>query len=361
MRIILFTDSLGAGGAQRQLAGLAVMLQEHGHDVVVSTYHPMDFYKSYLDENRVPNEIIPNACSHIERIWSVYKYLKDKSPDWVIAYQETPSLVACLSKFLGCNFKLIVSERNTTQINGAKERVRFFLYRYANYVVPNSYTQGDFLTLHYHWMKDRIRVITNYVDLKKFTLTPHKRNVIPEILIVGSVWEPKNAKGFVEACRILKQRKVVFHATWYGLSASYSKYEKTVITLLKKYDLENVLCFKNKVKDIDVEYKKADYFCLPSFYEGTPNVICEAIACGLPVICSDVCDNSLYVEKNVNGFLFDPNNIIDMANRIEEAINLLDNDYFEFRDNSRDIAVRKLSDKQFVDKYLALLNGNYGD
>ena len=75
MKINLFTDSLGAGGAQRQLVGLAVMLQEKGYDVKVCTYYKIDFYKSYLDENHVPNVIIPNASSAIRRILAVRNFL----------------------------------------------------------------------------------------------------------------------------------------------------------------------------------------------------------------------------------------------------------------------------------------------
>lgn len=61
MKILLFTDSLGAGGAQRQLVGLAVLLKQQGYKVKVCTYFDFDFYKQYLDENGVENEIIPNA------------------------------------------------------------------------------------------------------------------------------------------------------------------------------------------------------------------------------------------------------------------------------------------------------------
>jgi len=47
-----------------------------------------------------------------------------------------------------------------------------------------------------------------------------------------------------------------------------------------------------------------DAFVHPSFYEGMPNVVCEALAAGLPVLVSDVCDHPLLVEKGVQGFLF---------------------------------------------------------
>lgn len=45
-KIILFTDSLGAGGAQRQLVGLATFLRQVGYSVKVCTYYDLDFYKS---------------------------------------------------------------------------------------------------------------------------------------------------------------------------------------------------------------------------------------------------------------------------------------------------------------------------
>ena len=53
-----------------------------------------------------------------------------------------------------------------------------------------------------------------------------------------------------------------------------------------------------------------DAFCLPSFKEGYPNVIVEAMSCELPVLCSKICENPVIVEDNINGFLFDPHNIL---------------------------------------------------
>ena len=111
------------------------MLKEKAYDVKVATYYDIDFYKHNLDEANVPNELIPGADNTKKRILAVRRYFKKEAPDTVIAYQETPSLVASFAKFLGCKFNLIVSERNTTQVIGNNERVRFFLYRWA----PRSY------------------------------------------------------------------------------------------------------------------------------------------------------------------------------------------------------------------------------
>ena len=79
-KIVLFTDCLGAGGAQRQLVGLAIMLKAKGYDMTVATYHNIDFYKKQLDDAGVRNLVIPNGSNIKKRIWVVRSFLKKKSP-----------------------------------------------------------------------------------------------------------------------------------------------------------------------------------------------------------------------------------------------------------------------------------------
>ena len=355
MRINLLIDCLGAGGAQRQLVGLAIMLKEKGYDVKVCTYHEIDFYKSYLDENHVPNVIIPNASSGKKRILAVRNFFKKESPDWVIAYQATPSLVACAAKLLGCNYKLIVSERNTTQHVGMNERVRFFLYHWADAIVPNSYAQERWLIGHHSWMKPKLQTITNFVDTDKFEHIEHMRRDIPEILVVATIWASKNTLGLIEAISIIKEKKIKCHFSWYGKSESNIDYYNQCEQLIDKLGVNDYIDLLPKTKEIHAKYQEADYFCLPSFYEGTPNVLCEAISCGLPVMVSDVCDNSMYAQPDINGVLFDPNNPEDMADKIASLLEQNEDQYNTYRINSRKIAEEKFSQNVFIEKYLKLL------
>lgn len=358
MRILLFIDSLGAGGAQRQLVGLAAMLQRQGYDVCVCTYHTADFYKEYLDENNVPNEIIPGAHSSVGRIPAILRYFKRKQPDWVIAYLETPSLLACLSRLLGCRFNLIVSERNTTQRLTVRDRIRFNLFRMADAIVPNCHAQEDFLKTNYKWMLPRLRTITNFVDLIAYCFEPKEKQEPIQIIIVASIWPSKNTKGFIDGVRIAKERGLSFKVEWYGYDSSNQLYFDECLKMISEYHLINDIQLLNKTKQIAEKYRGCDFFCLPSFYEGTPNVICEAIASGRPVLCSDVCDNGRYVHDGENGFLFDPHDPAQIANAIEKAIRLDRDDYLSMCRNSRHIAEQKLSERNFLDKYISLINGS---
>ena len=355
MKIILFTDCLGAGGAQRQLIGLAIMLKEKGYDVKVATYYDIDFYKHDLDDANVSNELIPGADNTKKRILAVRRYFKKEAPDTVIAYQETPSLVASFAKFLGCKFNLIVSERNTTQVIGNNERVRFFLYRWADHIVPNSYSQEKFLKERYPWMAKKLRTITNFVDLEHFNYVERVKRAVPEIVVAASIWASKNTIGLIEALRMIKDKGLRFHVSWYGKSELNIDYFNKCNKLIKEYALDDYIELREKTNQIRDVYHTADFFCLPSFHEGTPNVLCEAISTGLPVICSDVCDNSKYVHEAENGYLFDPKSKDSIVKAVEMLLALDGNLYSQFSKESRQIAENTLTKDVFFEKYSKLL------
>ena len=355
MKVLLFTDSLGAGGAQRQLVGLAHLLRLRGCDVKVCTYHDCGFFKGVLDADGIENEVIAGAAVHWRRIWTVARYLRRERADWVIAYQETPSLVACMARLLGMKSRLVVSERSVTQRVGWSDRVRFFLYRWSDAIVPNSWAQGEFLCGRYPWMRERVKVIENFVDLDAFRYEAKKKREVAEIAVVATIWEPKNTLGFIDAVRLLVEKGVMFHVSWYGKSEAARDYLEQCERKIKSEGLQEYIVLKDKVKDVGAVYRDCDFLCLPSFYEGTPNVICEAMASGRPVICSDVCDNGRYVVEDENGFLFDPRSAQCIAEAVERAIGVGDKEYERMCGCSRTKAERMLSADEFIKKYMKTL------
>lgn len=356
MKILLFIDSLGAGGAQRQLVGLATMLKELDYEVKVITYHNEPFFQSILIENNVSFEYVEKANNKFYRIYYIRKAILNYAPDVIISYLEMPSIITCLCKIWGLKSKIIVSERNTTQKITFKDKIRFFLYRWADSIVPNSFSQEKFITKNFPNLTNKIKTIHNFVDLDFFSPIQKIRNDIPIIMIAASIWSPKNTLGFIEAAYLLKKNGNKFYIKWFGKTDVHLSYIKLCVDRIKELDLTDCIVLLDKTKDIKNQYLDADYFCLPSFYEGTPNAICEAISCGKPINCSDVCDNSIYVQEGVNGYLFDPKSPENIADKLEKALKTSDSLYNEFCKNSRKIAEEKLSKNVFVLMYNELIN-----
>lgn len=356
MRFLLFIDSLGAGGAQRQLVGLARMLKEDGEQVKVITYHDNPFYLPILEEGGVDYENVSKARNKYMRLYYIRKAIKEYEPDWVIAYLDMPCMLACVCKLLGGRFKLLVSERNTTQKLTKKERFKFWLFRWADKIVPNSYSQERFILENNLAPRAKVKTITNFVDTSYFKNEEKRvRKAVPEIVVAASIWPSKNTLGFIEAVKLLRDSGKKFVVNWYGKSETNMDYFNECQRKINSYRLESYIKLKDKSSKIKEVYLGADYFCLPSFYEGTPNALCEAISCGIPVVCSDVCDNSIYVREGENGSLFNPHSIMSMKDKIAQMLEVDDETYAVCCRRSRELAEMLLSEKQFFSRYKMLL------
>ena len=354
-KVLCLIDSIGPGGAQRQLVGLAIFLKERGYKITVLCYHDNDFYLEQLQKNDIPYIYLEKAKNALFRIWHIARYIRKTKPDIAISYLETPSICACVTKFFNRSFKLIVSERSTTQHTGRKERIRFNLFRVADYVVPNAYSQEKYIIDNFPELTNKTITIPNFVDLDYFTPVYKQRRCIPEIMVAASIWALKNTLGFIDAVAQLKEKGYKFHISWYGKNTAHREYLNNCQEKIDRYGIGDFITLKEKTTQIRTCYQEADYFCLPSFYEGTPNVICEAMACGLPVVCSNVCDNSNYVNEGMNGFLFNPHEIASICCAFEKLFSLTDQEYSVFCNKSRLLAEDKLSKGRFVDSYIKII------
>lgn len=356
-KILLLIEDLSSGGAERQMTYLAVGLKKVGCQVRLLTFYDRPiFYRAQLDAASIPVEYLPEGRSPWRRVWVIRHIVKNYCPDLTVAYLNGTCMAACLAKLLR-PFRLVVSERNTTQHLSLRERVKFILYSVADAVVPNSYSQARFINQHFPWLRNKVHVITNMVDTDHFSPIPDQTrgSETLHIITAARIMLQKNILRYLDAIALIKQKGKNVHFDWYGASLAGDSYAEQVQQKIRDLQLEDIITFHAPSMDIVDCYRQSDIFCLPSLYEGFPNVLCEAMACGLPVVCSDICDNPDIVEKGVNGYLFDPLNVQDMAEAILTMAQLPQSQRKALAKNNIDKIQSLCSEQRFVKEYMTFL------
>jgi glycosyltransferase involved in cell wall biosynthesis len=92
----------------------------------------------------------------------------------------------------------------------------------------------------------------------------------------------------------------------------------------------------------------------PSLYEGLPNAVCEALAAGIPVLASNVCDHPLLVADGSRGYLFDPRDPPGIAAAIAKLAELDSGAWRDLERNAREYASANLGVDKMVESYAAL-------
>lgn len=352
-KILLFTDILSSGGAQRQLVQLGNLLQGKGFEVMFLDYWDSAFYDDYLNRHHLAFKHVPTK-GKINIIRMFAKEVEQYKPDVVIAYLNNPSVVAALVH-LCKRFKLIVSERNTSQGNGWTTKLRFWLFRTADYIVPNSNAQTNFINRHYPNLTDKTKIIRNCLDLETFS--PSSGGAVPgnHIVVVGRVVEQKNPVRFIEAIAKVVKGGYAVTVDWFGNPHPQSFLEDCK-RRIESLGLEQLFRFHPATSNIVDKYRESSLFILPSIYEGFPNVLCEAMGCGLPVLAGNVCDNADILADGDNGFLFDPFSVDDMSEKIIRYLSLGEERKREMGRRSREIAMDLFSQEKFIGEYVKLIN-----
>ena len=359
-RILLITEGLGSGGAERQLCGLAVFLKEKGYTVKVVTYSDKLFYLDFLKSNKVDYENRPSLLNKFLRPFRLVSLYKEYKPDVIISFLTSVNKATCIAQLFYRKAKLIVSERNTNQSYTIKDKITFSLYNLSNYIVPNSYSQKNFILKHFPSYENKVRTITNFVDLDTFKPAVDYKSKEPnsplKIVTVARFTTQKNCLRYLKAIAKIKENGIKVRFEWYGNMTFDSIYMKQITDLIKELSIGDYISLKDHTNDVVSVYHNADVFCLPSLYEGYPNVVCEAMSCGLPILCSRVCDNPMIVEEGKNGFMFDPLDVDDICTKIKSISSKDKESLLSMSEASREIALQKFSKSNFINKYLKIIN-----
>jgi len=172
---------------------------------------------------------------------------------------------------------------------------------------------------------EKVSIVRCGVDPDKFAPQPRDsdENGTTHFLCVARLSEAKGLPVLLHACRILREKGVRFKCTIVGNGPDRDLLDD----LRRRLSFEDTVAFVGSVGQdrIQLFYDQADVFVLPSFAEGVPVVLMEAMAMELPVISTRIMGIPELVEDEVNGLLVPPANVeqlVDAMQRLAEDADL---------------------------------------
>lgn len=152
-------------------------------------------------------------------------------------------------------------------------------------------------------------------DIKKNRKILNEFNIKDEVVLV-SVGELSNRKNHKVILKALEKVKGNFKYIICGQGAK----KEELIKLSKELNLQEKVEFLGYRQDVKEILKASDIFCFPSKQEGLPVALMEAMASGLPVICSDIRGNKDLIEDKKGGYLLKSYDMDEYSIKIQELI-----------------------------------------
>lgn len=190
---------------------------------------------------------------------------------------------------------------------------RFGLKLASAVIVPTEELRGHVRTM---TPADRIHLIPNGVDLGRFApATERRARSRRRVLYVGRLSEEKNLSTLVQAVAALDGR-VQSELVMIGGGPLRAQLEAEARAANVPAEFPGVIDHRL----VPAWLREADVFVLPSFTEGHPKVLIEAMAAGLPCVASDCPGNRALVKDEDTGLLFDPRDPPGLAARLERVL-----------------------------------------
>ena len=350
-KIVCFIDSFASGGAQKQMVMLANGLSGNKEfEIQTLQYHDIDFFAKQINPEIQRNKII--FKNKLKLFFKIIRFFAKEKPDVIVSFLYGPNNFAAFYKlfFFWRNVNLIVGERNLN-INplGIMDFFLRFSHFFANSIVCNSDIQRKLLSKYY--ANGKLKFVPNGTKFNfKYSFSVNKRkNEKINFIVPARFVNQKNPLGLLKAIKDFPS----VHVFWYGETFKEFSIYKDCLKFINENSINN-FHFKQKTNDIYNELIQYDALILPSFYEGCPNAIIDAMYCGLPVLASKVSDNLIYLNHQKE-LIFDPYNIDDIKNKIQTFVNLSNKRLIEISDLNKLMAKYYFDDIKMINNYIKLM------
>lgn len=314
----------------------------------------MKFIPTYIDTNN-----IKKVFFYLIAYQRIKKELKKNRPDIVhIHMSYKGSFIRKLVIHKLCKRYGVV---DVIHLHGSEFKK---WYDECNYIKRNRIKHflrevNSFIVLGEKWNKiiKEIEPTTNTVVVSNTISIPEEKVEWREpiqVLFLGVLIKRKGVVDLLHAIKILKDSRMVKSVNF--VIAGSGEEEEALKEECSRLGLDEIVKFVGwtvgeKKKKL---LKESQILVLPSYNEGLPIAILEAISYGLPVVSTDVGDISSAVYNGKNGYLFNPGDVEKLSENLAMIINDEDT-YRKFSIMSRRIAEKNFSD----DKYFSIIESCY--
>lgn len=332
VKIGIIAVSLKRGGTERVAANLSYYLSDDFEKtIILFDGREIDYpYKGEIINLNIlsSNNFFVKIFNFFRRVIKIKKIKKEKKFDVVISLGEGPNLVNLFSK---TREKIIISVRENkvgVPKNFLNKIIKIFIllfYKKADSIIAVSYFIKNLLIKDYKIEPSKIEVIYNFLNIedinkmRRESLEDEFSSIFRHRVIItsGRLSYEKGQWHLLKIFAALKHRyknlKFIILGDKQDMGdylinfsrqlklTTYSIYENLKIN--DKYDVYFLGFQKNPFKFID----RAEIFLFSSLWEGFPNVLIEAMACGIPIISADCQSGPREILSPNTDFLFKSN------------------------------------------------------
>ncbi len=326
MKVTLVIYGLGGGGAERVMSILANYWAERGWEVTLiifvdatkPAFYPLDPHIKLKSLRLAKNSAHwLDAIYHTwQRVTRLRREIMADKPDVVISFMNAVNVYSILACW-NLDIPTIVSEHTYPGANDANRIWQLLMkwsYRHAETIAVLTQNAVPFYpaTRCYHTI-----VLPNPVLAPPPAVATAQLLPAHSLVAVGRLDPRKGFDLLLKAFHQIRDRYPDWQLTILGEGTTRAELED----LRAQLQLTDCVHLPGAVKNVPDYLHQAELFVLPSRVEGFPMALCEAMACGLPVLAADCLSGPRdLIEDGVNGILVPPEDVDALAAGLDALI-----------------------------------------
>jgi glycosyltransferase involved in cell wall biosynthesis len=310
LTIVHIINGLESGGAETTMFNLCTYDKNNKH-IVISLVDEGRYFK-LLQEHKIEVYCLDLKGKGwlVAKFYKLFKLLKTIKPDVVQTWMYHSDLIGGVVARLAGVKKVFWGIRNSILTSKLSKRSTIVVSRICSVlsnVVPFKIIccADKALTVHAKlgYCRSKLHVINNGYVLSKFSQNPAlASDFLAEInhsdaeVLFGCVgrFDPnKDHKNLLDALAIVKQQGIAFRCCLVGNQMTTDN--KQLMAWITENSLQQQIILSGLRSDIPAVMNALDIHILSSVAEAFPNVLCEAMACGIPCVTTDVGDAAIIV------------------------------------------------------------------